>query len=284
MRAQGGKRTKNKNSGDTHNSPIISVMTISLNSRGSIENTIKSILNQPLHDSEFLVIDGGSTDGTVNVIKEYEDSIDYWLSEPDRGVSHAFNKGIKLASGKYVIVVNADDMLEAGVLSQLCELCRHSDEDVICGAVRFCENGREIMVSYPDINRLLIETSVHHAGVLIRKNSFEEYGLYDESFKYAMDYELLLRFKLSNAKFIAANIIVAERTLGGLSYSNRHGALLETMRARGKYFSYTNAIAVFAYVYLKDMMGRLLKKGPWKFFYKAYWNYKNKKLTESNSG
>lgn len=89
--------------------PKLSVITINYNNRDGLRKTIESVVNQTCKDFEYVIIDGGSTDGSVDVIKEYADRINYWVSEPDNGCYHAMNKGVKVATGEYVIFMNSGD-------------------------------------------------------------------------------------------------------------------------------------------------------------------------------
>ncbi|MFC1603328.1 glycosyltransferase, partial [Pseudomonadota bacterium] len=91
------------------NRPLISVVTVVYNGVRNIEQTIKSVINQVYENVEYIVIDGGSTDGTVDVLKKYDSQIDYWDSVPDNGISDAMNKGVSHASGDYIIFIHADD-------------------------------------------------------------------------------------------------------------------------------------------------------------------------------
>ena len=102
------------------NSPLISVVTVSYNAVDTIERTILSVLNQTYSDIEYIIIDGGSTDGTVDLIKKYADKITYWVSEPDQGIYDAMNKGIDVATGEWINFMNSgDSFYRQDVLSSL---------------------------------------------------------------------------------------------------------------------------------------------------------------------
>ena len=102
-----------------------------------MEETIKSILDQSYKDYEFIIIDGGSTDGTLDIIKKYDDEIDYWISEEDNGIYDAFNKGLDLASGKYIVYVNSDDVLLKDAIKMLSEYdLKNPKIDFLFGSVK----------------------------------------------------------------------------------------------------------------------------------------------------
>lgn len=263
-------------------SPLVSIVTIVKNGEKYLTQAIVSVLNQTFPNIEYLIIDGGSNDGTIEIIKKYENEIDYWISEPDNGISDAFNKGIKAASGELIGIVNSDDWLEENAVSNVVEIYNQKKCDVICGAVKFWENNKEVIVSYPDIESITWETSIHHAGVFIKRSLFDEFGYYDTTFQYVMDYELLLRFKMVGVEFYSADIWVSNRRLEGISYKNRKLALKEVKKARGRYFSKSNVFFNYWFIWFKDLIGRLLKSSFLKSVYIYYWNKKNYNLSKGN--
>ncbi|MFA5804030.1 MAG: glycosyltransferase family 2 protein [Melioribacteraceae bacterium] len=259
-------------------SPLISIITVVLNGAKYLENAIKSVLSQSYSKVEYIIIDGGSTNGTLDIIKKYESRISKLISEPDNGISDAFNKGIKLASGEIIGLLNSDDWLEPDAIKKIVKIFSSDKPDIICGAVRFWEKEKEVIVSYPDLQNLDRETSIHHSGVFIKKSIYEKFGLFDTHLKYAMDYELLLRMKMNNVKFYLLNDVVSNRRLEGISYKNKRLALRETMSARKNYFNIWNVWIIYLYASIKDCGGRLLKSSILKPLYITYWKLKNRKL------
>ena len=256
----------------------VTIITPVLNGRNNIEQTINSVLSQSFPRIEYIIIDGGSSDGTLGIIKKYENIIAKWISEPDDGISDAFNKGIKLSKGEIIGIINSDDWLEPDAVEKIVEKFNSENPDIICGAVRFWQNESEVNFSCPDLKGLDRETSIHHSSVFIKKSVYDKYGLYDNKYLYAMDYELLLRMKMNGAEFLLINDILSNRRLEGKSYTSRKSALQETRVIRSRYFSKLNIWITYLYVCVKDLIGRILKKGFLKSFYVTYWNSKNKKL------
>lgn len=119
----------------------ISVVTVCYNAADTIEKTMLSVLNQTYHDIEYIIIDGGSTDGTVEIIRKYADRIAYWVSEPDKGIYDAMNKGIKVATGEWINFMNAGDSLfSRDTLQQFIESYPHMD--VVYGYAMYMTQGR----------------------------------------------------------------------------------------------------------------------------------------------
>ena len=153
--------------------PKISIITITYNSENTIEDTINSVVSQKYDNLEYLIIDGGSTDHTLDIVNKYRDKIAVVISEPDKGISDAFNKGIRNATGEIIGIINSDDILMIGALSCIANNYKPSI-DVYSGNVLFWfENtGKEYSVK-PEItfDKLKLQYSVAHPGRFIRKSA-----------------------------------------------------------------------------------------------------------------
>ncbi len=198
--------------------PLISVITIAYNSEESIENTIKSVIEQDYVNKEYIIIDGGSSDHTVDIIRKYEKHLAYWISEPDAGISDAFNKGIKVAKGDIIGIVNSDDQYLPGALSTIAEYY-DEDIDVYRGSILIHEDEKEDYTYEPSMKfgLLPIKVNVCHLPTFISKKAYDKYGLYDISFKLAMDLDLLRRFYRKGARFIKIDAVLGRFNVGGLS-------------------------------------------------------------------
>lgn len=157
----------------------ISVITVNYNNKLGLRKTIKSVISQTYKDLEFIVIDGGSTDGSIDIIKEHETKINFWISELDNGIYHAMNKGIAKATGDYLLFLNSGDYFFEN--SVLVELIKNSNqEDLICGDIEYFNDlKREISKSPRKLSFAFFNVStLPHPCTLIHKKLFTVLGLY----------------------------------------------------------------------------------------------------------
>lgn len=201
--------------------PKISIITISFNSENTIERTIKSVINQKYDNLEYIVIDGGSSDNTVNIIKEYSDHITKWVSEKDEGISDAFNKGICFATGEIIGIINSDDGLEPGALNMLASRYE-PDVDVYRGNIFFWneETNKKIRET-PSMkfNYSGLGLRFCHQGTFVSRKAYKSYGVFNKDYKYNMDYDLLIRFQNHGAKFKYIDFDMAYFTMKGITFS-----------------------------------------------------------------
>jgi glycosyltransferase involved in cell wall biosynthesis len=179
--------------------PLVSVITVVYNGEAHLEQTIQSVVNQSWSNMEYVIVDGGSTDGTLDIIRKYEDRIDYWISEPDRGISDAMNKGIRLANGDLIAHLHADDYYsDPSVISSVCtEYLRHPDALWLTGGIEIVdENGnilQEIPVRKYSYRKLIHGNIILHPATFVARRAFEKAGQFNEEYRYAMDYDLWIR-------------------------------------------------------------------------------------------
>lgn len=200
----------------------ISIITICYNSEKTIEDTIKSVIKQNYDNLEYIIIDGASTDNTLNIINKYKKHISKIVSEPDNGISDAFNKGIKLATGDIIGLINSDDLLNKDALINLDKFVRKNlGYDVYYGdVIIFNSKFNYLRKINSSLSRLKLQFILNHPSTFITKKAYEEYGLYDNEYKICMDFELLSKFYLNGAKFIHIDYIMTLFRLGGISNQN----------------------------------------------------------------
>lgn len=186
--------------------PKISIVTPTLNQGKYIEETILSIIKQNYPNLEYIIIDGGSTDNTVEIIKKYEKHISYWVSEKDRGQAHAINKGLEKATGDIFQWINSDDYLEDGALLNIAKAFKSNDVDVVAGkTVYFKNNGFEEPIQQARLSAKGLvkwEKGVRFVqpGVWLKRQKIIGCGGIDEQFHYAFDWDMFIRYLSKNRR------------------------------------------------------------------------------------
>ena len=187
----------------------ISVIIPSYNQGHFIEKTILSVLDQSYKKVELIIIDGGSTDNTADILQKYDPGISYWRSEKDKGQSHAFNKGLEIASGDYIGWINSDDVYYPGTFEAVIEnLSSDPQTDVLFGDYDYIDETDNLIHRKKEIQFNPSEAywtgKCNHANLagFFKRKCFEKAGPLDESLHYAMDYDLYLRFGLMNCRFV----------------------------------------------------------------------------------
>lgn len=210
--------------------PTISVVTICLNARATIQRTIESVLNQTAKPYEYIIIDGGSTDGTLDILNSYRSDITHIITEADRGISDAFNKGIAFAHGDFIGLLNADDWYSPLAL-QLVE-DRAGDADLVHGMLQYWRGPKKDYLAEGNHNLLAQEMTINHPTMFVRKRLYEEVGGYNSSFRFAMDYEMVLRLMARHVRCSYIPKVLANMSFEGTSDRNWRRAIEECYRAK----------------------------------------------------
>jgi len=183
--------------------PKISIVTPSLNQGQFIEETIRSVLLQGYPNLEYIIIDGGSTDETIEIIRKYEKWLALWVTEPDRGQSHAINKGFNQSEGRIIAWINSDDFYLKGTFRKAVEFfSKSSDIDMIFGECHAVNEKYEVVKirEVPnefDVNRLIAKDCfINQPATFFKRTIFKEVGGLDESLEFSMDYDLWIRIGL----------------------------------------------------------------------------------------
>lgn len=178
--------------------PLVSVVTPSFNQAEFLEETILSVLSQNYPNLEYLILDGGSTDGSVDIIRKYQDRLAYWVSESDAGQTDAINRGWGLARGEILAYLNSDDLYLPGAVSAAVRFFRsRPDVGIVYGACEFLDQGGDVVARIipPDfsLSRLLLGNFLAQPSVFLRKTVLKQIGPLDTSLRYCMDYDLWVR-------------------------------------------------------------------------------------------
>lgn len=197
--------------------PQISVIIVTFNSVKYLKGAIESFLKQDYANKELVIIDGGSKDGTVDIIKQYEKQIGYWCSEPDKGIYDAMNKGWRRASGEYMLYLGCDDRLLDGALSALGD--NANGADLVFGDVKCLHAGgivrERVTTTHFDVIRK--HAIFSHQSLIMKRSVFEKYNGFDCSYRVLADYHLILRAYLGGAKMQYVHQFISLFNMGGVS-------------------------------------------------------------------
>lgn len=208
--------------------PFISIITPCRNSEKTIERTIQSVLRQEFKDYEYVIVDGASTDGTVDIIKRYEPLFEgrmQWKSEPDTGVYNGFNKGCKRARGIYTWIVNSDDWIEPNALNDIYHILSQdsSHESLLVARMNVVSSEGTILRTTPILTQTIIDKAyksdgmISHPATIVPKSIYERYGYYDERFHIAADMDWFHRIYAKGVRYICSSTIIINFSLGGIS-------------------------------------------------------------------
>ena len=207
------------------NQHLISIITVAYNNKNGLKETIKSVINQTYRNFEFVIIDGGSNDGSKELLESYSSQIDFWVSEPDKGIYNAMNKGIRKASGEYLIFMNSGDRFSANdILEKI--IPHFNNEDIVYGNAYYeLENRKKYEYKIPSKITIgsLLKEPICHQSAFFRKELFEKYGMYDENNKIASDWTFMMDIFVHHnisQKYINEFISIFEKT--GISSTNNN--------------------------------------------------------------
>lgn len=248
---EGGLRTKQIYKQSLPGKPLITVVTVVFNGAGTISETIKSVLSQSYDNVEYIVVDGGSDDGTVEIVKKYQHAIDYWVSAKDGGIYDAMNKGIALARGDYVGMLNADDFFaHPAVLETMVARFIKSNADAAFSCLDIVDPAnlarvlRKYRISSYSPFMLRIGVMPPHPTFYCKKSCYEKAGPYRTDYRIAADFEMLVRLLLKHHitwEFIDETTV--KMRAGGVSSSGIKSSWVvnsEVIRACNENGLYTN--------------------------------------------
>lgn len=241
--------------------PKISIVTISYNSETEIEDTILSIINQKYINKEYIIIDGASKDGTMQIVDKYRNNIDVIISEPDKGRSDAFNKGIAKATGDYIVMINAGDLLADDALNKFVKAYKPGYDIIKGNTVRWNADTNFKSIEKPVVHYPTIPFNFYvcHQSSYISRNAYKQFGNYNIDMRIVMDFELMLRFERLGAKFYAMDEDLAVFRMGGISQTSSKRRLEEmeyAMKSNGR--SWLSVYIFSIYLQLRTMVRNLL--------------------------
>lgn len=206
----------------------LSVITVNYNNAEGLEKTILSVLDQTFSDFEFIVIDGNSTDGSIDIIQKYTDKISYWISEPDSGIYNAMNKGIKKAKGEFLYFLNSGDYLVVPTVFEQIFKDKIYYTPIIRGnQITDFGTYTQTWINFGNREITLYDmycSSFHHQATFFNAALFEKYGLYNETYKIVSDWEFSVKIILGGEKSTYINTDIVVYQYGGIS-SNEQGLI-----------------------------------------------------------
>lgn len=243
---------------------LISIITINYNDGVGLKNTIASVLPALASDVEYVVVDGGSTDCSQYVIKENIHHIDKLLSEPDSGIANAFNKGIELATGRFLIFINAGDILTDTAISSIKRVIKGDNECslIYIGKIKLAYEERSIIAGARISKyRQSLRNYLPHQAMVFSARCFERYGVYDENYRLGMDYEWSLRVLPDWKYLLFHDHVISIMDTGGVSMTNYADTFKAYHLARKKHNVMPTSLSYFLTLFfiVKRTVGLMFK-------------------------
>ncbi|WP_432712743.1 glycosyltransferase family 2 protein [Pedobacter sp.] len=211
--------------------PLVSIITVVLNNRQGIERTLKSIAAQKYVPIEYIIIDGGSTDGTQEIIGDYAALLHQYISEPDGGIYYAMNKGVALAHGSIVGLLNSGDHYEADAIEAVVNAyLDYPEGDIFHGMLRVFDQSGAFKSVIGNHSSFLSTGMIEHPACFVKRAVYEKHGGFNLNYKSSSDYDFMLRMKRLGVNFVFIEQILTNYYTGGISFQTR--ALLETLQIR----------------------------------------------------
>lgn len=234
--------------------PKVSIITVVYNGEEYLEETIRSVTNQTYDNIEYIIIDGGSTDQTINIIKQYEDKVHYWVSEKDGGIYDAMNKGIAIATGKWINFMNSGDVFHKNTVLE--SISFNDEKTLIYGKYKTISNdsyNKKVYGTKVLKKDFYFNMPICHQAMFIKLDAFKKIGLYNTDYKVSADHEWtlnLISFYGINTIYFQ-NIIVVNYLLDGFSVKNTLLSKKEKYKIANKFFQKKNNKYVYYYLLFK---------------------------------
>jgi glycosyltransferase involved in cell wall biosynthesis len=229
--------------------PLISIITVVYNGVTTLEQTMLSVIDQTYKNIEYIIIDGGSTDGTVDIIKKYEKHTAYWISEPDKGIYYAMNKGIEKATGEWINFMNSGDWFYSEfILNDIFMNEENTYSDVIYGSIYCNLKGKIVHITPKKLKNIKKKFPFYHQASFVKRNVIP---YFDTKFKIVADYDMFYKLYNGGYVFKEINIDIAFYDGNGLSSNNSYLLVTENFIVRKQY---NNNILYPFCIYLKNLV------------------------------
>ncbi|MBQ7634564.1 MAG: glycosyltransferase [Bacteroidaceae bacterium] len=241
--------------------PRISVITACYNSAGTIREALQSVVSQAYPALDLIVIDGGSTDGTLQIIEEFKDNISVLVSESDKGISDAFNKGIANASGDLIGILNSDDVMLPGALDAIAQAYDEHTDVYRGNMLLWNDKTGQRVREHPSLHFPKVPLIIHvcHGGTFVTHRAYTEHGTYDTRMKFVMDLDLLTRYSRAGLTFKTVDADIEAFRIGGVTNTP-----LSAKKEELRYFikknggTYFHFLLYYGGLRLQDMVKRVL--------------------------
>ena len=250
----GGMRTRGRSKNSLPGKPLISVITVVFNGAETIRDTIVSVLTQSYDNVEYIVIDGGSNDGTIEILRQYEHVIDYWLSEKDRGIYDAMNKGIALSTGMYIGLLNSDDFLAGPrVLQDIVLAFEKNQTDTVFSCLNIVNRSmdkvlRRYRIAFFRPYLMRVGIVPPHPTLYCKQEVYKKVGKYKIDYRVSADFEMMVRmFVIEKISWFFLDETTVNMRAGGVSNNGLAGQVhqnLEIVRACKENGIYTNLFLI----------------------------------------
>lgn len=252
----------------SHQLPTISIITVVYNGYAFLEASIQSIISQTYAHKEYIVIDGGSEDGTVDIIQKYAAHIHYWVSEPDRGIYDAMNKGLQAATGDYVLFINAGDQLNTHITLSSIFYSVSQEADVIYGETHLIDKEGKVLgtrstlstrklpqkLKYQDV---LYGMSVSHQSFIVKR---EMAPLYDARYRCSADIDWVIRSLKKSKKTVNAQVVIAKYLIGGFSIRQQQLCWKERFQVYKTHFGLSKTLLAHVWIVLRYILYKISGK------------------------
>lgn len=253
-----------------YNLPKLSIISVNLNNAAGLRKTMESVFCQTFTDFEYLIIDGGSVDGSVEIIKEFASKITYWVSEPDKGTFNAMNKGILKAKGEYCLFLNSGDYFPAiNILKSIISKFSEGSDIIYCnGYFEDKKCRKEIRFNSSLTKDFFFNSSLMHPSSYIKKEIIINLGLFDEKLRFCADYDFFVKCFVNKFKYQYIDIFSSVFSVGGVSTEKSYSKFIieENQIIRKKYFSNEELLSQILVLefqleaYQSNLMIRILNK------------------------
>ena len=259
----GGRRKNPSSTRNSSDDPLVTVVTVVYNCADSIEKTIQSVLTQTYVNIEYIVIDGGSTDGTVEILQKYNENIDYWISEKDFGIYNAMNKGIDLSTGTWINFMNSGDLFYSD--TAVSRIANDLDEkfSVVAGGVCYIYDSKKKRIKHMRLKFSGFYLSVPHHQASFINNKWMKHYKYDESFKIRGDLNFMAILHANGHEIRLVDEVICNVDTNGVSSGLSKTHISEDIRAGSRVIEHYGPKCIFyhaLYLIPRLMLRKLLPK------------------------